>query len=135
MRGLLRVVRANDGGHVSPLTVSDHFASLNNEVHLGIGDKSVGPRCIVAWRYRKGGIHNGGGAHQFYTGTIRDSSVPCIPTIAGGMDIQALLSVEEPRFKKRMEAMLAGEPPVEENKDEINAELARLPDKPDENLR
>jgi len=135
MRSLLRVVRANDRGHVSPVAVSDHFASLNSEVHLGIRDKSVGPGCIVAWRYRKGGVYNGGGGHQFYTGTIRDSSVPCLPTIAGGMDIQALLSVEMPRFNKRLAAMLAGEQPVEENKDAINAELARLPDKPDENLR
>jgi hypothetical protein len=135
IRSLLRVVRANDRGHLSALAVADHLANLNYEVHCGISDKSVGPRCIVAWRHRKGGVHNGGGGHQFYTGTARDAGSPLLPTIAGGMDVQALLKVEMPRFNKRLETMLAGEPPVEENKDEINAELARLPDKPDENLR
>jgi hypothetical protein len=40
-----------------------------------------------------------------------------------------------PRWTKISEAVLAGQPEKELNKDDINAELARLPDKPDENLR
>jgi hypothetical protein len=135
MRSLLRMVRANDRGHVPPLAVADHLANLNNEVRLGIRDKSVGPRCIVAWRHREGGVHKGGGGHQFYTDSTRDSGSPCLPTIVAGMDLQALLSVEMPRITKMFEAMRAGQPAKELSKDEINAELARLLDKPDENLR
>jgi hypothetical protein len=137
MRSLLRVVRANDRGQVSAQAVADHLANLNYEVHLGIRDKSVGPRCIVAWRYRKEGrVQNGGGAHQCYTGTTRDASgSPPFPVILGGMDFQAVARVLMPRFLKRVEAMRAGQPTPEWTKDELNAELARVPDKPDENLR
>lgn len=135
IRGLLRVVRANDRGQVSRLAVADHLASLNYGVHLGISDESVGPRCIVAWRHRKGGVHNGGGGHQCYTDRTRDASLPSLPTIANGMDVQALTSLMIPRMTKMLEAVLAGQPAKELNKDEINAELARLPDKPDETLR
>lgn len=39
-----------------------------------------------------------------------------------------------PRMTKMFEAMRAGQPAKELDKDELNAELARLPDKPDENL-
>jgi hypothetical protein len=134
-RSLLRLVRANDHGHVSSRAVADHLANLNYEVHLGVTDKSVGPRCIVAWRHRKGGVHKGGGGHEFYTGTTRDASSPSLPTIANGMDIHALVGVMMPRMTKMFEAMRAGQQEKELDKDELNAELARLPDKPDENLR
>jgi hypothetical protein len=130
-RDLLRLVAASERGRVSPYAVADHLASLNNEVHLGIHDKSVGPRCIVAWRHRKEGIHGGGGAHQFYTGTTRDTGSPGLPTISQGMDMQALLSV----FMPHMSAMVPGEPPPDVDVDELNRELGPLPDKPDENLR
>ncbi|HEY8031287.1 MAG TPA: hypothetical protein VIF02_02625 [Methylocella sp.] len=132
---LLRMVRAYDRGQVSPHAVADHFANLNNEVHLGLSDKSVGPRCIVAWRPKKGSVHDRGGGHQFYTGTTRDASSPSLPTIVNGMDVQAIVNVTTPHWTKMFEAMRAGQPAKEPNKDEINAELARLPDKPDENLR
>jgi hypothetical protein len=51
------------------------------------------------------------------------------------MDVSALVEVMMPRTMKMFEAMRAGQPTREWDKDEINAELARLPDKPDENLR
>lgn len=60
---------------------------------------------------------------------------PSLPTIANGMDINALVGVMMPRMMKSFEAMRAGEPAKEFDKDELNAELARLPDKPDEQLR
>jgi hypothetical protein len=128
MRSLLRVVKANDRGQVSPLTVADHLANLNIEVHLAVSDKSVGPCCVVAWRHG-----NGGGGHQFYTGTTRDANSP-LPTIEAGIDVKALLAMETPHMIKMFEARRGGQPPKEPNKDEINARLARLPDKPDENL-
>jgi len=135
MRSLLRIVKANDCGRVSPRAVADQLANLNNEVHLRAAYKSVGPRCIVAWRHKKGGVHKGGGGQQFYTGTTRETSSTALPTIGNGMDISALVGVLMPLMTKRLEAMRAGEPAMELDKDEINAQLARLPDKPDENLR
>jgi hypothetical protein len=69
MRKLLRVVTANDRGQISTNTVAAHLAGLNSEVHAGVPDGSVGPRCIVAWRHRKNGVHIGGGVHRFFTGS------------------------------------------------------------------
>jgi hypothetical protein len=40
-----------------------------------------------------------------------------------------------PNMMEHLRAMLANEPPKEFDKDAINAKLARLPDKPDEQLR
>jgi hypothetical protein len=135
VRSLLRLVSASDRGQVSAEAVADRLADLNNEVYLGISDKSVGPSCIVAWRHRKEGIHGGGGAHLFYTGTTRDASAPPLPTISRGMDIDALIAVLSPHLNKMRDALLVGEPAKELDKHGLNAELARLPDKPDENLR
>jgi hypothetical protein len=71
-----------------------------------------------------------------YTGTTRDASgSPPIPIIMGGIAFQALATVLMPRFLKRVEKMRAGQPAPEWDEDELNAELAHLPDKPDENLR
>lgn len=47
VRSLLCVVRACDIGRMTPHAVADYLARLNNEVHLGVSDNSVGPRCIV----------------------------------------------------------------------------------------
>jgi hypothetical protein len=49
--------------------------------------------------------------------------------------VSALVEVFMPRTMKMFEAMHPGQPASEWDKDEINADLARLPDKPDENLR
>jgi hypothetical protein len=135
MRPLLRVVRASDRGHVSPYVVADHLARLNYEVHRHIPDKSVGPSCIVAWRHRKGGVHKGGGASQFYIGAARDARSSGLPIIGCGQDLRALFDFLTPRVMKQFEAMRTGQPPLELDTDEMNAELARLPDKPDEDLR
>jgi hypothetical protein len=118
------VIRANDRGQVSQAAVAHHMARLNYRVHREISEKSVGHRCIVAWRNRKGGVHKGGGTNLFYTNETVDHSSGGLPIIAGGMDIRAFLNVLMPRWKP-------GEPVPQE----INLDLARLPDKPDENLR
>jgi hypothetical protein len=141
-RSLLRLVKASDSVQVSPVAVADHLANLNYEVHQGIVevhqgivDESVGPRCIVAWRHRKGGVHTGGGGQQFYTGATRDASSPSLPTIACGMDVKAMIDAMYPQMIKNLEATMAGQPAMALNTDEMNAALARLPDKPDKNLR
>jgi hypothetical protein len=51
------------------------------------------------------------------------------------MDIEALAGVMLPRITKMFEAIQEGKPAKDLDKDELNVELARLPDKPDENLR
>jgi hypothetical protein len=135
MRSLLCVVRAHDRGHISPFAVADHLASLNHQVHLGISDKSVGPRCVVAWRYPKEGVHKWSGSSLFYTGKTRDPSLSGLPIIGCGLDVRALSDLMMPRAIKRSKAMQAGQPFNEPTLDELNAELACLPDKPDENLR
>jgi hypothetical protein len=50
------------------------------------------------------------------------------------MDLQAIVSAMMPQMSKTLEAMLAGEPAKDLDKDEINTELGRLPHEPDENL-
>ncbi|MFV2005194.1 MAG: hypothetical protein ACC650_08295, partial [Gammaproteobacteria bacterium] len=95
-RDLIRLVKAHDKGHVSNLTVADHFAKLNYGVHSEIKDKSVGPNCIVSWRYRKGGVHKGGGGHQSYSGKIRNPSIPLLPSIINGMDVNAIAATIMP---------------------------------------
>jgi hypothetical protein len=139
LRDLIRVAKACDRRQLSALAVADHLAKLNNEVHDGVRDKSVGPRCIVAWRHRKGGIHNIGGADQFYTGTTRDSVSLGLPTIGVGMDVAAIsdatMRAMMPHMEKILEAMRAGRPPPELKTEELNAAVAPLPTKPDENFR
>lgn len=133
-RSLLRVVRANDHGRISSRVVADHLANLNHDVHLRIADKSVGPRCIVAWRYRKGSVHNGGGGHQFYTGTKRDASSLPLPNIGHGMDMEAISKVLMPHFAETVDAMRTCRPTDEMDIGDLNTRLAGIPDKPDEVL-
>ena len=133
MRDLLRLVRASDRKQVRPDAVADRLAVINNRVSENVGDNSVGPRSIVAWRHRKGGVHKGGGAHRYYQGEARDSGGP-LPTIANGMDVTALIGVMMPHMQKRFEAMHAGESTEEIDTEAMNADLAKLPDKPDETL-
>ena len=132
IRNLLRIVKAHDRGKVSAHVVSNFLANLNYEVHLGTADQSVGPRSIVAWRYRKTGFHKGGGGHEFYTNTTRDANSFSIPTIANGMDVSVIANVLMENFKLNFKAMRGGE---QIDKDKINAELARFPHEPDEKLR
>jgi hypothetical protein len=133
MRVLLRLVRASDRLKLTPHAVADHLARLNSDVHLA--DPLVGPRCIVAWRNRREGVHRGGGGHLCYTGTTRDDSSPALPSIAKGTDMAAFLGVVAPHTMKVLQAMMAGQAAPEIDKDALNAELALLPENPDENLR
>jgi hypothetical protein len=133
-RSLLRLLKACDRRQVPDLAVADHLAKINYEVHLGVKDKSVGPHCLVAWQHRKGGVHNTSGGHQFYTETVRDAGNPGVPHIAYGMDVTTLARVMLSHTIENAKALSAGQPPKELNRDEINAELARHPWTPDENL-
>lgn len=134
MRELFRLVRGCDSRRVSPLVVADHLASVNELAHRNTADGSVGPRCIVAWRHNKLGVHKGGGGHQFYDGTLRNSDSAGLPTIGNGMDIQALVQAMMPHMMAQMDALRTAGPASELDVAKLNADLANLPDGPDENL-
>jgi hypothetical protein len=87
------------------------LATINNQVQLA--DRFVGPNCIVAWRNRKEGVHNGGGGHQFYDGIARASSSPALPHIANGNDMVAILDVITPHMMKMFDGIKLGQPPGE----------------------
>jgi hypothetical protein len=124
-RNLLCVVSAHDRGRVTSRAVANHLAKLNNDVHRNV--ESVGPRCIVVWRHRVS-VHGRAGGHCFYTGTTEERS-ESLATIVTGIDMQALCKMQLPIFQK---ARRTGRPM---DSADIKAGLARLPDKPDENLR
>jgi hypothetical protein len=135
MRPLLRAVAAYERGQISDGAVANHLAELNDEAQLHIHDKTVGPRCIVAWRNSKGGSKGGGGGHRLYTNAIAEDDTVAIPMIANGIDVQALVKVIAPSTMKMLDAMLDDKPVPEVDQDEINAAVARLPYGPDEKLR
>lgn len=136
IRSLLRLVRAYDRDKVSSTAVADYLATLNLEVHKK--DGTVGPRCIVAWRNKKGSNKEGGG-QWYYTGETRDvagTDMRCLPTITNGMDVRALAAFLIPRTLDKMHAAMTSGQPVEElDNDQLNAEIRRLPWGPDEDLR
>lgn len=132
LRSLLRAVRAHDRGMLSALSVADEFAQLNLEVHRNYN--TVGPRCVVAWRHRLGGLHKGGGAHQFYNGIGKESDSFSIPIIAGGADIQAVLGVLAPQFFRTLDAVSKGESTPEFKGEKLRDALSRLPNTPSERL-
>jgi hypothetical protein len=135
IRDLLRVVHACDRGTVSPRTVADQLARVNQIAHQNTRDGSVGPRCIVAWRHNKEGVHKGGGAHQFFERGSRTADSGALPTIANGMDVQALIQAIMPHTMAQMKAMRDGTPSAELDVAGLNAELAKLPEHPDEELK
>jgi hypothetical protein len=111
----------------------DYLAELNSRVH--VADPSVGPRCVVVCRNKKGSSHKWGSRHAFYNRTTRDGDSAPLPTIATGMDIDALAGVMMPLVLEMFQRLNAGEPQADLNVDELNAGLARLPETPDEDLR
>lgn len=83
---LRHLVRACDERRIKPHSVADYLARLNSEVHAI--DSSVGPRCLVVWRNRLGGIRRGGG-WLYYNGTNREYAStfesPQPPLVSTGM--------------------------------------------------
>lgn len=135
IRRLLTLVRASDRKQISPHVVADYLSTLNHATHVNTADGSVGPRCIVAWRHRKTGAHGGGGAHQFYDSLKRVPDSGALATIANGMDVQALVRATMPHTLAQMNALMEGQAPPELDVAALNAELARLPEHPDEHLK
>lgn len=126
LASIRRLAEAHDKGRISAVAVADELAKLNLFVHQKLTDTTVGPRCIVTWRYRQGGVHQGGGGHQFYSKSVRDSSSSAIPTIANGMDVRALIDAIMPQIK------IGKLGDIDENA--MNAAPSRLPSTPDDRL-
>ena len=134
-RALLSLVNAHDRGKVSDHVIADQLARLNHEAHRGVRDGSVGPRCIVVWRRRPDARHDAGGGHQFYTGIDRDRDSAAIPTIANGMDVQAITGAFITQFQARVASHGFSPTAFDFDKDEMNRLLAELPYESDEKLR
>jgi len=90
IRPLTRIIRAADRKQLALHLVPKYFAQINNNIQAV--DAYVSSRCIVAWRNRKKGVHKGGGAQAFFTGTTRENEGMIIPTIGNGMDIREPLN-------------------------------------------
>jgi hypothetical protein len=135
-RPFLNLANAHDRGKISDYAFADHLAAINYEVHQNVS-ATVGPRCIVAWHRRPGYLGPlAGGAQQFYNGRDRDGVNNAIPTISHGMDMQAIANL----FMERMRTQRAAHPNdrkkwVEIDNEEMNRQLAELPEGPDERLR
>ncbi len=134
LRPLLSLVQACDRKKVSPEAVADYLAKLNQVAHLQTANKSVGPRCIVAWRHSKA-RHDGGGGHRAYDGAKVESETPFLPTISNGMDLTAVLGVLTKHIAPVHVAMRAGDLDASWDQEAVSADLAQLSEHPDENLR
>jgi hypothetical protein len=134
-RDLLRLVKAYGRHRVGARTVADALAAVNLRVSQSLTDGTVGPRCIVAWRNRKKGTHEGGGGHQTYTGISREQDIPSLPSIATGVDMHAFTEAMMPHMLKQTGALHAGNPSADLDWAALDEDIARLPDTPDEKLR
>lgn len=134
-RRLLRLIVAHEQGKASALIVADELARLNWEVAQG--EKSVGPNCVVLWKYSKKDGKGGGGAVQSYEGLSRGGRVN-VPANTNGLDTTALLENQRPFVERAMQAILNGEesPYKDENfLNEMKDALKNVPTLPDDKLR
>lgn len=134
-RELSRILHANDRKVVSHHFVADYLAKINLDVHNKLADGTVGPRCIITWRFRQGG-----GSHAAYTGSERDRRAPVIPSAYcdAGRDLGVIANILMPHMRKQLDAMLRGEQPPAMDDNEINRQLREADDsispKPEERL-
>ncbi|MEM9625529.1 MAG: hypothetical protein AAGA21_04795 [Pseudomonadota bacterium] len=130
---LLSKIGACERNKVRPEIVSEHLANINNRVHHS--DETVGPNCIVIWRFKRGGIRNGGGGIESYNGLKRRGQA-WPPKIVNGFDTKAIEERLMPIFEEKVaKPMGEGKEIQGMNKDEMNAAIADLPTGPDERLR
>jgi hypothetical protein len=105
-RLLLHLVYAHDNFRISAAAVADRMAAINYEVSQKIADGSVGPKCIVAWHYKKEGRREGGGGHYYYNGLKREDEVQPLPSLSRGLDIKATISTIFSAFTPRVSARI-----------------------------
>jgi hypothetical protein len=138
VRDTLETIRRMDRKQVPPEAVAAKFAAINADVSKrdseGKRYSTVGESCIVAWRFRKNGIHGGGGGHQAFNRTAEAASTGLVPTIARGGDIAALANV----FSQQCRVAIARQGNVVLSDDDlkiVDDAVAKLPNAPDERLR
>jgi hypothetical protein len=95
-RRLGRLVGVFDRRLILAETVADAMAGVNDSVSRSLADGTVGPHCIVAWRGRRCGVHNGGGGCFAYTGVSRDPAAVRLPTIGNVLNDPAITQVSGP---------------------------------------
>ena len=125
-RKLLRIVSAYDAGRITPQAVASKFAYYNN--YVAEEDHAVGKRCIVTHRSLKGG-----GPVFLFNGTKKEKSSlsDAIPRIVCGRDMNAVLQTLMPFAISSLQASYqSGETKMDIER--INAELAKLPENPDD---
>jgi len=135
-RRLLRLIVEHERRKVSALIVADELARLNSSVAQR--ESSVGPNCLVTWRYNKKGPLGGGGGTQAYQGETRGGFGYMVPTNANGLDISALLENQRPFSQRAMEALLNGEESLYKDETflkEMKDALENVPTLPDDKLR
>jgi hypothetical protein len=132
VRPIMQLVKAFNNKKVSADVVCNRLAELSFRAYQLTADGSVGPRCIVVWRYS-----NGGGASAHYSGLTRDSHSPILPSIALGLDSGALVAMTLEVMSPWMNQAEVGKEVTlpESANTEIDARLRKLPHKPDEKLR
>lgn len=133
-RHLLQIVRAYDSGRIGATTAAREFAVLSYAVHTAEPAGFVGPRTIVSWLHRRGGVHKAGGGHAFFRGAERDSGTKFIPTIVSGLDLRAIAAVNYRHLERMLDQIRSGETNSKIDQDHLRAELERLPQSPDETL-
>ena len=126
VRTFLKILAAHDAGRIAPQAVASYLARVNYQVSTR--DKSVGPRCIVAWRFKKGG-----GGQIPFSGLQREV-FESLPTMACGHDVLAMARVIQHHVSERFAAMRRGESNELLDNEAMNAELAKLPNRPDDTL-
>lgn len=127
-REILSLIRAAESRKVPPEEVASRLARVN--CRISALDRSVGPRSIVAWRFRDA-VPNPGHA-AFVRETQEDA--PRLPTISAGMDVNALFDAVLPSIRAARRARKAGAS-EKRNDEELVAAFRSLPDSPDEKLR
>ncbi len=131
---LLPLIRAHRRRQISADAVADRLARLNHQVHCGLSDGSVGPRCIVAWRNTKDGPIRGGGDQAYYSSGVREPDSPPLPTIARGLDVKAISDALMPTLFQALMNGMATEGPIVIDEASLNKTLSTLPEGPDERL-
>ncbi|MBT8413956.1 MAG: hypothetical protein KJO30_06440 [Boseongicola sp.] len=129
LREVLRYARYYNRSKVSSEVVARCFFQIGSAIYNDCKDGSISPNFLVMWQNNKTGRHlGGGGAFEFdRSGTITplDGS---IPTIAGGMDINAIHKALFPILEDLGNADEAAE-------SRRNAALASIPTTPDSKFR
>jgi hypothetical protein len=140
LRELRRVLRAHERGDMTARRVADYMASLNAFIHSRTN--SVGPSCIVIWRPVAAGTGDGG-AHLSFVGRSVEPSTPHVPHIMGGNDMNAFCNLMFARLISAGKVPESLQPSLLRmrgtgnevvNTGDLNAELAKLPDKPNDAL-